>query len=133
MDQVEVVGTQSLVDGFTDEGLGDSGDELFDEGQHGVNEVDIENSRQVLVFSIDPTEQEIVVTIWHTFNGLEPFDGSGVVELSSDFLSQGQVSNIETSVLGVLLPVLPAVSLDFLLRPVPGILRFNSLDFTVDF
>lgn len=44
LSQVEVVGTQSLVDGFTDEGLGDSGDELFDQGQNGVDEVDIENS-----------------------------------------------------------------------------------------
>lgn len=74
-----------------------------------------------------------MVTIGHAFNGLEPFDGSGVVELVFDFLSQGQVSNVETSILSVLLPILPAVSLDFLLRPVPSILRFNSLDFTVDF
>lgn len=89
--------------------------------------------REILRFSVDPTEEEVVVAVGNVFNSFEPFESSGIVEFLADFLSQGQQGNVEASIQGVLLPVTPLVSLDVLLRPVPSILTLHGVFLAIDF
>jgi len=73
-----------------------------------------------------------VITIWATFSLLEEFNCFLFVELGSDFRLQRQVSDVEVAVLSILEPLRPFSSLDVLFRPIPGILTFDNVEFSIE-
>lgn len=78
--------------------------------------------RPVLLSCVDPTEEEVVVTIGNSLGLEEEVLGSFFIELGSSTGAKRHVNNVEVSVLGILDPVSELVPLDGVYRPVPGVL-----------
>jgi len=89
--------------------------------------------REIILSSVQPSEDEVVVSIWFTFHSSEPLLCSTLVPLCLRFCTQGEDSHHKTSINGILLPLLPCVSLNTLLRPIPSILGLHHLHLTIDF
>jgi len=73
-----------------------------------------------------------VITIGETLGFKEEFLSSGLVEASARFWAKGHVNNVEISIASPDFPVGPLVSLNALIRPVPAVLRFNNIEFTIE-
>lgn len=112
--------------------MSSEGRKLFNDGEKRGNEVRGEEAGVRSVGGINPSEKEVMVTIWHTFDSLEPFISSGGVELSSGFSGQGEPSDLEVSVVSPLDPIGEGVHLETFSWPVPGSLGFSDVQFTID-
>jgi hypothetical protein len=73
-----------------------------------------------------------VITIGKTVGLPEEFLSSSFVEASASFLAKRHVSDVEIGIASPNLPVRPLVSLNALVRPIPAILRFNNIEFTIE-
>lgn len=83
---------------------------------------------EVLGVGVDPSEEEVVVSVWHAFDGFEPFVDGGLVELSSDLLLKRKCDDVEASVSCPLNPCFEWVDLDTSTRPVPSALAFHNVE-----
>ena len=73
-----------------------------------------------------------MVTIWKSFNRLEPLVGCGFVKFLVKIVSQRQPRDMEISVFGPLDPLLERSALDVVLRPIPAILTLNNMELAFD-
>jgi len=67
-----------------------------------------------------------------TFTLEEEILSSFLVELGSEFWFQGHPRNVEVSILCILDPISPLVSLDTVNGPIPSILTFNDVEFAIE-
>jgi hypothetical protein len=85
-----------------------------------------------VVSGIEPSPEEVVIAIRMSFNSLEEFDGSIIVEFLGDFGLQREPSDMETSISGPFNPLLVGVHLDTSSGPVPTGLGFSNVEFSID-
>ena len=88
--------------------------------------------RPVVFSSINPSEEEVVISVRSAFCFKEEFLGSSLIKFSSRFCTQGHMNNMEISVFSILNPVAEFVSLNVMYRPVPCVLAFNNVKFSVE-
>jgi len=86
----------------------------------------------VVILGVDPSVQEVVVTVWKAFMGLEPLSGGFNVELGSGSFAKWQPNDIEASILSLLDPGLERSSLDSSSWPIPSVLRLDNVEFVVE-
>jgi len=96
------------------------------------DELHWEEGWPVLFWGIDPSEQEVVITVGETLSLVEEFLSGSFVELGSGGIAQGQVRNVEVGVSGPLDPLTELVSLDSVHWPVPSVLGLYDVEFSVE-
>jgi len=111
-----------VVDSLVEEDIHGGGRDLAYNGESNRCEVGREERRPVVEGGIDPSEEEVVVSIWVAFSGEEELLSSSLVELCSGSSIEWHVDYVEVNILSHLDPVSELVSLDVVHRPVPGIL-----------
>lgn len=125
--EVESVGSESVVQGLEYKNVSNVGSDFSDNGEEDGGEVRRKERGVVVLLGIDPSEKEVVVSVWVSFSGEEEFLGGSFVELSSAFGAKGHVDNMEIAVFGILEPFSVWSSLDVVVGPVPGVLAFNNV------
>jgi hypothetical protein len=122
LSEVESDSAESLVKSLVEEDI-NSG------AHHGLSQTEDEREdtignkrRPVVVGSIDPTEEEVVIPVGESLSGKEEFLSSSLVESSSGLWAQREMHDVLISILAVLDPVGVLGSLDTLVRPVPAAL-----------
>lgn len=90
-----------------------------------------EYSWPVVIWSIDPAVQEVVVAVWKSLDIFEVLDSSCFVEFLSIFITEWQVSYVEVAVLCVTHPFFEECSLDSVHWPIPGVLALHNVKVTI--
>lgn len=72
-----------------------------------------------------------MITIRKTFSLVEKFLRSSFVEFSAHLITEGHPSHMEVGILSVFNPVSPLSLLKTVGRPVPSVLGFDNVEFTV--
>jgi len=73
-----------------------------------------------------------VVAVRKTLSLIKEVHSLFVVEIGTDFFTEGQMSNVEACVLSLLDPVSPDGALQVMSGPVPSILRFNNVELAIE-
>jgi hypothetical protein len=131
--ELKTFSAESLVEGLFNEDVSGGGDDGGEEGEHDGDEAGWEERRPVLGGGVDPSHQEVVVTIGESFALEVEFNSSSFVELSSGFSTEGQVSDVEVSILGEFHPLGVLSLLDAVGGPVPSVLTFDDVEFSFNF
>jgi len=102
---VQVLGSKSKVQSLREEVGGGLRGNHLNNREHDWHKLVWKEWWQVVTWSVDPSVQEVVVTVWQTGSLVEEVHSFLVVEVSADVLSQWQVRDVETGVLSLLDPV----------------------------
>jgi hypothetical protein len=100
--------------------------DLFNNGKANCHQVLWQEQWIVIVRSVDPTINHIVVAVRESFMLIKPFFRSFCIKLLSHFVAQWHVHNMEASLFSEVKPFLERCSLDPINRPVPATLTFND-------
>lgn len=87
--------------------------------------------RPVVLGSVDPTVQEVVVTIRKTLGFEKEILSFFFIELGSCLSAETVVCDVEVSVICILQPVSPFGSLETVGWPIPGVLRLDDIEFAI--
>ena len=128
----QTLGAQSHVQSLCVDAVNSIRDDMFKEREDNGNQSDWKEGRIVVQGSVNPPEQEVVITIRQPFRLEEELLGSFLVELRSSFSIQRHVAHMEVRVSGIFNPVLELIPLDSLDRPVPGILTLDDIEFSIE-
>ena len=120
-------GVESHVQSLIQEDINNIRHELLKNWEHNWEKIRVQQRGVALIWSVNPTEQEVMVTIGQAFDSLEPLIGSSLVENGSILRCQWENSHIESSVSSPLSPLREIVSLDTMFWPIPSIL-LNSYE-----
>ena len=123
--------TKSLVECLTNENVSGVRNKVFKDREENRNKSRREERRPVFDWGVDPSEQEVVVTVGETFGSEEELLSCSLVELCASLSAEGHVGDVEVSISCPLLPVRPLVALNAMVRPVPSVLRFDNIEFTI--
>ena len=107
------------------EDVDNAGDELLEDGENDWDKIGVQQGRVAFVWSVDPTEEEVVVAVGQTLDGLEEFNCGSFIEDGSVFRCQGKHCDIEPGISCPLNPLREIVSLDTMFGPIPSILQFS--------
>lgn len=120
--------TESLVHSLCKHSVNWSGEDLAEHGEKDGWEIEWKERGPVVSWSVDPSEEEVVVSIWESFVRFEPGGGISLVELLGGIVTEWEPSDVEASFIGLLEPGLDWCSLDTSGWPVPCVLRFNDVE-----
>lgn len=123
--------SQTEVQGFAKEVVGNFRREILDNGKHDGHKLVGEEWRPVVVGSVNPAVEEIVVSIGKSLSFEEPLLGCLLVKNGSSFGVKRIPSHMETRLLSLLDPISPFGALDAMCGPIPRILGLANVKFTV--
>jgi len=124
--------SKSLIQGLFNENVSHIGHEVAKNWENNWEEVRWHERRIVAFRSINPSEEEVVISIWETFMCEVEFNSCSFVELGTSIFTEWQPANVEISVLCPLDPLSVKSLLDTVIGPIPSILTFNDIEFPFD-
>jgi len=105
---------------------------LFQDWEKNRNHLVGYNWRPVVSGCVDPSEQEVVVSIRKSFSFVEEWLGGCLVEFGAHLIAQWHPGHMEVSIFCLLNPFSPLGLLETVGRPVPGILGLNDIKLTIE-
>ncbi len=129
---VLAIDSKSLVQSFGEEVVGKSGLDFLDEFEHNGDPFSGEQRRPVIIGGVDPTVEEVMVSIGKTLSVEEKVIGCLLVKDLARGGAQRMPLDMEIGMLSILDPILPEGSLKTVSGPVPGILRLNNVELAIE-
>jgi hypothetical protein len=87
--------------------------------------------RPIAICGINPSEEEVVISVGKVGGWPEELLSSSLVELGSYLWAKGEVNNVLISIFALLNPFRELCSLDSLIWPIPFTLTLNNVKFTI--
>ena len=123
--------SQTEVQSFAEEVVGNFRREILDNGEHDGYKLVGEEGRPVVVGSVNPAVEEIVVSVGKSLGFEEPLLGCLLVKNGSSFGVKRIPSNVETSLFSLFDPIGPFCALNAMCGPVPTILALANVKLAV--
>lgn len=130
--EIEALSTKSFVQCLSNEDVGRVGAKVLNDGEQNWNEARWEERRPVVDSGINPSEEEVVITIRETVSFPEELLSSCLIEFCTSLWAKRHVNHVEVGITSPDFPVGPLVSLNSLVGPVPSILGFDDIEFTIE-
>lgn len=129
---VLTLNAKALVKSFREEVLDSCGHDLLENREDDGDTVLRNDGRPVVLWCVDPTVKEVVVTVGETLSLEEEFLSGLLVKLGARRSIEGQPGNVEASILSLLHPVGIEGSLEVGSWPVPDILALNDVQLSIE-